>query len=175
MTKRAERPVTIAFTSNYRQNDPDFTCTFDSNRFIEWEIQPLDMPIGQVIFKSEPIEDNGYTELARVKFDYCDHGLYVYQELANMLYEAQHPWLDYADAVEKGAFDNEKAQDVECLCGFIMKEGLNWSAPIGSFEISNIIKEAYEMKEDDFTVAFKPVKSLDFYYFNEVKVWQPPQ
>jgi hypothetical protein len=167
MSKQAERPITVSFQD-------DSSCTFDSNDFVEFEILTQDLPMGEIVFRGMPYTTR-LTELGRCVFDYCDHGLYVYQELANMLYEAQHPWLDYADAVEKGAFDNEKAQDVECLCGFIMKEGLNWSAPIGSFEISNIIKEAYEMKEDDFTVAFKPVKSLDFYYFNEVKVWQPPQ
>jgi hypothetical protein len=80
--------------------------------------------------------------------------------------------LDYADAVEKGAFDNEKAQDVELLDAFIMEEGLNCSAPIGSFVVSNIIKEAFDMQNQDLTVAFKPVNPLDFYHFNQVKVWE---
>jgi hypothetical protein len=162
MTKQAERPVTIPFTSNYRQSDPEFTCTFDSNRFIEWEIVELDMPIGQVIFKGDPIEDNGYTELARVKFDYCDNGLSIHQDLANMLYEAQHPWLDYVDAVEKEILSHK---DIKCLCLYqSLYSGENYD-----------IMPFTKMKDDRFIKAFKPIESFDFYHFNQVKVWQPPQ
>ena len=168
MTKQAERPITVSFMEGS-------SCTFDSNDFVEFEILTHDLPMGEIVFKGSPFTDAGLTELGRCVFDYCDHGLYVYQEIANMLYEAQHPWLDYEDAMQKSIFDNDKIKNVQLLDAFIMQEGLNWSAPIGSFEISNIIKEASEMKEDDFTVAFKPVKPFDFYYFNEVKVWQPPQ
>ncbi len=171
MTNQAERPITISFMEGS-------SCTFDSNDFVEFEILTPDLPMGEIVFKGSPFTDAGFTELGRCVFDYCDHGLYVYQELANMLYEAQHPWLDYADAVEKGAFNNEKAQDVECLCGFIMKEGLNCSAPIGSFVNQRCLYEASELAQrfdNGFYVAFKPVKPFDFYYFNQVKVWQPPQ
>jgi len=168
MSKRAERPITVSFMEGS-------SCTFDSNGFVEFEILTHDLPMGEIVFKGSPFTDAGLTELGRCVFDYCDHGLYVYQELANMLYEAQHPWLDYKDAMQKSIFDNDKIKNVQLLDAFIMKEGLNWSAPIGSFEVSNIIKAASEMKEDDFTVAFKPIKPFDFYYFNQVKVWQPPQ
>ena len=171
MTNRAERPLTVSFMEGS-------SCTFDSNDFVECEILTHDLPMGEIVFKGSPFTDAGLTELGRCVYDYCDHGLYVYQELANMLYEAQHPWLDYEDAVEKGAFNNEKAQDVECLCGFIMKEGLNCSAPIGSFVNQRCLYEASELAQrfhNGFYVAFKPIKSFDFYYFNQVKVWQPPQ
>jgi hypothetical protein len=169
MTKQAERPLTASFIEGS-------SCTFDSNDFVEFDILTHDLPMGEIVFKGNPFTDAGLTELGRCVYDYCDHGLYVYQELANMLYEAQHPWLDYADAVEKGAFDNEKAQDVDCLCGFIMQEGLNCSAPIGSFVNNSVLHEAYELNQgfhNGFYVAFKPVKPFDFYHFNQVKVWQP--
>jgi hypothetical protein len=177
MTKQAERPVTIAFTSNYRQNDPEFTCTFDSNRFIEWEIQPLDMPIGEVIFRGEPIEDDGYTELARVKFDYCDNGLSLYQDLANMLYEAQHTWLDYTDALEKECLK----VDEDYLTLSILSNGTHDYNIYNCEEnilpvVWTVFKDKVEsIPMDSGIVAFKPVKRFDFYRFNQVKVWQPPQ
>jgi hypothetical protein len=166
MTKRAERPVTIAFISNYRHDDPKFTCTFDSNRFIEWEIQPFDMPIAHVIFRGEPIEDNSYTELARVKFDYCDNGLSIYQDLSEYLYEAQHPWLDYEDAVEKKAFDftNKTVERIEEQFLHV-NEG-------GGYAITDLctLKKLNGKNKID---RFKPLKPFDFYRFNQVEIWQP--
>jgi hypothetical protein len=169
MIKQAERPLTASFIEGS-------SCTFDSNDFVEFDILTHDLPMGEIVFKGSPFTDAGLTELGRCVFDYCDHGLYVYQDLANMLYEAQHPWLDFKDAIEKKAFDNEKAQDVECLCGLIMKEGLNSSAPVGSFLIERVLYQGYELSQgfhNGVLVAFKPIKPFDFYHFNEVKVWQP--
>ena len=179
MTKQAERPLTVSFKEGS-------SCTFDSNHFVEFEILTPDLPIVEpvwflnnlrkIVFKGSPFTDEGLTELGRCVFDYCDHGLYVYQELANMLYEAQHPWLDYADAWEKGMFDNEKAQDIECLCGFIMKEGLNCSDPIGSFVNDSFLNDVHNLAQgfhNGLYVAFKPIKPFDFHHFNQVKVYTP--
>ena len=168
MTKQAERPLTASFKEGS-------SCTFDSNDFVEFDILTQDLPMGEIVFNGSPFTDAGLTELGRCVFDYCDHGLYVYQNIANMLYEAQHPWLDYDDAMQKSIFDNHKIQNVELLDAFIMEEGLNCSAPIGSFVVSNIIKEACDMQNQDLTIAFKPVNPLDFYHFSQVKVWQPPE
>ncbi len=79
------KPVTIDFGID--------ACTFDTNDFVEWEVVPDDMPIGEVIFWGSPFTDDGYTELGRVKFDYCDHGLSLFTDLISMIYEAQNPKL----------------------------------------------------------------------------------
>ena len=169
MIKQAERPITVSFIEGS-------SCTFDSNDFVEFEILTQDLPMGEIVFKGSPFTDEGLTELGRCVFDYCDHGLCVYQELANMLYQAQHPWLDYADAWNKGMFDNEKAQDIECLCGFIMKEGLNRSDPIGSFVNDSFLNDVHNLAQgfhNGLYVAFKPIKPFDFHHFKEVKVYTP--
>lgn len=104
---RAVRPLTISFI----EGD---SCTFDSNEFVEWEILTDELPMGEIVFKGSPFTDEGLTELGRCNFDYCDHGLSVFQDLSNMLYEAQHPWLDYRDAIKKKAFDF-KGSDISRL------------------------------------------------------------
>jgi hypothetical protein len=164
MTNRAERPITISFIEGS-------SCTFDSNDFVEFDILTHDLPMGEIVFIGNPFTDAGLTELGRCVYDYCDHGLYVYQELANMLYEAQHPWLDYEDAVEKKAFDEKK----EYLC---LVEDVDPSTFEGKgvfshwLHFGNYLEEVYEWHG---IRAVKPIKPFDFYHFNQVKVWQPPQ
>jgi hypothetical protein len=157
MTKQAERPLTASFQD-------DSSCTFDSNDFVKFEILTGDLPMGEIVFKGSPFTDAGLTELGRCVFDYCDHGLYVYQELANMLYEAQHPWLDYADAVEKGAFAKNDLQSRYIILRLTEDNKLVEFIGKG-WEIENLLFSK--------TKAFKPVKPFDFYHFNQVKVWQP--
>lgn len=173
MTKQAERPLTVSFQD-------DSSCTFDSNDFVEFEILTHDLPMGEIVFKGSPFTDAGYTELARVKFDYCDHGLYVYQDLANMLYEAQHPWLNLRDALEKGCL--KVGEDYLTLS--ILSNGEHdynlyncKENKLPAILIWTIFKDKVDFLAMDFeeVVAFKPVNPLDFYHFNQVKVWQPPQ
>jgi hypothetical protein len=124
--------------------------------------------MGEIVFKGNPFTDAGLTELGRCVYDYCDHGLYVYQYLANMLYEAQHPWLDYADAVERGAF-KEKAQYLYLLTN---KEDENLDVTWVYLQAGLMKLESYQAKSAK-VLAVKPVDKVDFYHFNEVKVWQP--
>jgi hypothetical protein len=149
MTKQAERPITVSFID-------DSSCTFDSNDFVEFEILTHDLPMGEIVFNGMPY-NTGLTELGRCVFDYCDHGLYVYQELANMLYEAQHPWLDWEDALSQVLFNDPKIRKMELLIknnyGII-------SAGVG---------EAFVGKY----ATFKPIKPFDFHHFKQVKVYTP--
>jgi hypothetical protein len=161
MTKQAERPLTASFIEGS-------SCTFDSNDFVEFDILTHDLPMGEIVFKGNPFTDAGLTELGRCVYDYCDHGLYVYQYLANMLYEAQHPWLDYADAVERGAF-KEKAQYLYLLTN---KEDENLDVTWVYLQAGLMKLESYQAKSAK-VLAVKPVDKVDFYHFNEVKVWQP--
>jgi hypothetical protein len=181
MTKKvAERPCLIHLQSEAFDDNTLCSLKLNANDVAEWEIgeciPELGASIFQVTFKGYPIQEDGtLTCLGSMLYDACDYGLEIHQLIGDALYEARHPWLDYADAVEKGAFDNEKAQDVECLCGFIMKEGLNCSAPIGSFVNQRCLYEVSELAQrfhNGFYVAFKPIKPFDFYYFNQVKVWE---
>jgi hypothetical protein len=162
MIKPAERPLTVSFIEGS-------SCTFDSNDFVEFEILTHDLPMGEIVFKGSPFTDAGLTELGRCVFDYCDHGLCVYQDLANMLYEAQHPWLDYEDAVEKKAFKEKK----EYLC---LVEDVDPQTFVGTGEFShwlhfgNFLEEIYEWHG---IRAVKPIKAFDFHHFNQVKVYTP--
>ena len=159
MTKQAERPLTVSFQD-------DSSCTFDSNDFVEFEILSDDLPMGEIVFKGSPFTDEGLTELGRCVFDYCDHGLYVYQDLACMLYEAQHPWLDYADAVEKMAF--EKLPHFYVLTIYSHGNDLSlYHYHIGTTKGLNVLGDS------SIVVAFKPIKGFDFYHFNQVKVYTP--
>ncbi len=160
MTKQAERPITVSFQD-------DSSCTFDSNHFVEFEILTHDLPMGEIVFKGSPFTDEGYTELGRCVFDYCDHGLYVYQDLANMLYEAQHPWLDYVDAVEKMAFEKLSHFNVLTIYSHENNSSLIHDYHIGTTTGLNAIGDS------SIVVAFKPVKPFDFHHFNQVKVYTP--
>lgn len=157
MTKQAERPITVSFIEGS-------SCTFDSNDFVEFEILTPDLPMGEIVFKGSPFTDEGLTELGRCVFDYCDHGLSVYQELANMLYEAQHPWLDYADAVEKMVLTK---RDLECV---VKMQTLDLKR-LNRFTYS--VMPSTSMKELKSIQCFKPIKAFDFHHFNQVKVYTP--
>lgn len=170
MTKQAERPCLIDFTGGGAFDDEDLaTLRLNANDVVEWKtgecIPELGASIFQVVFKGYPITDEGtLTHLGSVLYDACDYGLEIHQIIGDALYEARHPWLDYADALEKGVFN--KVQNVKCLKGFI----------IGSFQVSNIIAKGQEMNQGEgFFVAFKPIKPFDFHYFKQVKVWQPSE
>ncbi len=152
MIKQAERPLTVSFIEGS-------SCTFDSNHFVEFEILSDDLPMGEIVFKGSPFTDAGLTELGRCVFDYCDHGLHLYQELANMLYEAQHPWLDWEDALSQVLFNDPKIRKMELL--------IKNSYGIISAGAGDAFVGKY--------ATFKPIKPFDFHHFNDVKVWQPPQ
>ena len=158
MIKQAERPLTVSFIEGS-------SCTFDSNHFVEFEILSDDLPMGEIVFKGSPFTDAGLTELGRCVFDYCDHGLHLYQDLANMLYEAQHPWLDYADAVEKMAFKKNDLADRYIVLMLTHDDFLVEETGKG-YEIDTIVKRVK---------AVKPLSQKNWYAFNDVKVWQPPQ
>jgi hypothetical protein len=170
MTKQAERPLTVSFQD-------DSSCTFDSNDFVEFEILTHDLPMGEIVFKGSPFTDAGFTELGRCVFDYCDHGLYVYQELANMLYEAQHPWLDLTDALEKGCLEIYK--DYETI-GIL---GGDYDYNIHSCEENKLpivwttFKDKVECLAMDNVLAFRPLASdiQAWVHCASVKVWQPPE
>jgi hypothetical protein len=159
MTKQAERPITVSFID-------DSSCTFDSNDFVEFEILTHDLPMGEIVFNGMPY-NTGLTELGRCVFDYCDHGLYVYQDLACMLYEAQHPWLDYADAVEKMAFEKLPHFHVLTIYSHENDSSLIHDYHIGTTTGLNALGDS------SMVVAFKPIKGFDFYHFNQVKVYTP--
>lgn len=159
MTKQAERPITVSFID-------DSSCTFDSNDFVEFEILTHDLPMGEIVFNGMPY-NTGLTELGRCVFDYCDHGLYVYQDLACMLYEAQHPWLDYADAVEKMAFEKLPHFHVLTIYSHENDSSLIHDYHIGTTTGLNALGDS------SMVVAFKPIKGFDFHHFNQVKVYTP--
>lgn len=169
MIKQAERPLTVSFIEGS-------SCTFDSNDFVEFEILTHDLPMGEIVFKGSPFTDAGLTELGRCVFDYCDHGLYVYQDLANMLYEAQHPWLDMAEALERGCLKI----DEDYLTLSLLPNGEHdynvYNCEENTLPVTwTIFKDKVEcMSMDSYNiVAFKPIKPFDFYHFNQVKVYTP--
>lgn len=161
MTKQAERPLTVSFIEGS-------SCTFDSNDFVEFEILTHDLPMGEIVFKGNPFTDAGLTELGRCVYDYCDHGLYVYQYLANMLYEAQHPWLSYKDAVKHGVFKEDSKYlymvinvALPIVKPWIFLEQGLWKKP--NYGEYNSLK----------VMAVKPINSIDFVDLNQVAVWKP--
>jgi hypothetical protein len=161
MTKQiAERPVTVSFQD-------DSSCTFDSNDFVEFEILTHDLPMGEIVFKGSPFTDAGLTELGRCVFNYFDHGLYVYQELANMLYKAQHPWLDFRDAVEHRAFHKNSWQMYRDKYMVLQRTDDNM--------LREVIGSGYEVENLSFNriKAVKPLGDELWQAFKEVKVWQP--
>ena len=162
MTKQAERPVTISFI----EGD---SCTFDSNNFIEWEILTHDLPMGEIVFKGSPFIDTGLSELGRCTFDYCDHGLYIYQELSNRLYEAQHPWLDVEDALKKGVFqkgeDYHTFSEYATYCDQKILTCEENTLPIVWTAFANDEGRPFD------AVSFKPLSSLEWLNFQTVKVY----
>jgi hypothetical protein len=172
MTKQiAERPITASFKKGS-------SCTFDSNDFVQFEILTHDLPMGEIVFNGSPFTDAGLTELGRCTFDYCDHGLYIYQELCNRLYEAQHPWLDLRDALEKKCL--KVGEDYLTLS--ILSNGTHdYNIYNCEENILPVVWTVFRDKVESLSmdsyniVAFKPVNPLDFYHFNQVKVWQPPE
>jgi hypothetical protein len=169
MTKQAERPITISFMEGS-------SCTFDSNDFVEFEILTHDLPMGEIVFKGNPFTNAGLTELGRCVFDYCDHGLYVYQDLANELYEAQHPWLDLNDALEKGCLEIYKDYET------IEASGGDYDYSIHMCEENTlpISWTAFKSKDSYLphdVLAFRPLASDKQAWVDcaSVKVWQPPQ
>jgi hypothetical protein len=161
---RAIRPVTISFI----EGD---SCTFDSNEFIEWEILTHDLPMADIVFKGSPFTDTGLSELGRCTFDYCDHGLYIYQELCNRLYEAQHPWLDVEDALKKGVLQKGEDYHTFSQCATYCNQNILtceentlpivWTAFVGG---GGLPFDA---------VAFKPLSTLEWIDFQGVEVYTP--
>ncbi len=154
---RATRPVTISFS----EGD---SCTFDSNDFVEWEILTHDLPVGELVFKGSPFTDTGLSELGRCTFDYCDHGLYIYQELCNRLYEAQHPWLDYKEAIKKKAFDF-KGSDISRLDEQFLY--VNEDARLVVTDLCSMKRMSTKVKIE----RFKPLSSLEWLNFQGVEVY----
>lgn len=148
MTKQAERPIKVT------------SGTFDSNDFVLFEIQTPDFPTGEIIFKGNPSIDKGLTELGRCMFDYCNHGTDIYQDIANMLYEAQHPWLDFADALWQDLIHPDQLLTAPLLCA------LN-----GRFHVFY----SDDFKEDlsDIT-CFKPMSHYGWHLMKNVKVYKSP-
>lgn len=166
MIKRAERPITVSFIEGS-------SCTFDSNDFVEFEILTPDLPMGEIVFKGSPFTDEGYTEIGRCVFDYCDHGLYVYQELANMLYEAQHPWLDWRDFLDKEIKDTIQIRTLD-------EDELEWDAEwwYSNDDTYELDLDRRYLQENGYrystkSVAFKPKTQEGWYACANVKVYTP--
>lgn len=156
---RATRPVTISFI----EGD---SCTFDSNEFVEWEILTDNLPMGEIVFKGSLFTNEGLKQLGRCTFDYCDHGLYVFQDLGSMLYEAKYPWLDYRDAIKKKAFDF-KGSDISRLDEQFLY--MNEDGRLVVTDLCSMKRISTKVKIE----KFKPLSLLEWINFQEIKAYTP--
>lgn len=180
MTKQAERPCLIDFRSGAFDDEDLATLQLNANDVVEWEtgecIPELGASIFQVLFKGYPITEEGtLTMLGSVCYDACDYGLDIYRIIGDALYEARHPWLDWRD------FKNKSLQDT-IQVHLLDDKGQEWEA---EWWYSN--DDTYELDLDrrylqingysysPHIVAVKPKRKEDWYMFNQVKVWQPPE
>jgi hypothetical protein len=171
---RATRPVTISFI----EGD---SCTFDSNEFVEWEILTHDLPMADIVFKGSPFTDTGLSELGRCTFDYCDHGLYIYQELCNRLYEAQHPWLDVEDALKKGVLQKGEDYHTFSQCATYCNQNIFTYCDQNIFTceentlpiVWTAFKDKASYRAEVTPVAFKPLSPLEWIDFQGVEVYTP--
>jgi len=173
MTKKiAERPCLIHLQSEAFDDDTLCSLKLNANDVAEWEIgeciPELGASIFQVTFKGHPIQEDGtLTCLGSLLYDACDYGLEIHQLIGDALYEARHPWLDYEDAVKRGAF-KEKAQYLYLLTN---KEDENLDVTWVYLQAGLMRLESYQAKSAK-VLAVKPVDKVDFYHFNQVKVWE---
>jgi hypothetical protein len=181
MTKKvAERPCLIHLQSEAFDDNTLCSLMLNANDVAEWEIgeciPELGASIFQVTFKGYPIQDDGtLTCLGSLLYDACDYGLEIHQLIGDALYEARHPWLDLRDALEKGCL--KVGEDYLTLS--ILSNGTHDYNIYNCEEnilpvVWTVFKDKVEfLSMDSYNiVAFKPIKPFDFYYFNQVKVWE---
>jgi hypothetical protein len=173
MSKQAERPLTASFIEGS-------SCTFDSNDFVEWESEPNQNDksgyISDIVFMGYPYTFGGrLTELGRVSIFHIEP-LEIHHDIINLVYEAQHPWLDLNDALEKGCLEIYKDYET------IEASGGDYDYSIHMCEENKlpISWTAFKSKDSYLphdVLAFRPLASDKQAWVDcaSVKVWQPPE
>ena len=164
----AERPCLIDLRSGAFDDKVLCTLKLNANDVVEWEtgecIPELGASIFQVVFKGYPItEDGTLTTLGSVCYDSCDYGLEIQQMIGDALYEARHPWLDYADALERLTLTKK---DIECVVKIQTRD----LKRLNRFTYS--VMQTTSMREIRSIQCFKPITAFDFNHFNEVRAWE---
>jgi hypothetical protein len=93
------------------------TCTLDTNDLVKWEVIPTDDPaIGKVLLMGEPFAKGSFTVIGSVNFKYRESYFSLYKDLTDIVFEAQHPWLDFQDALSKNMILPDKLLMGSLLC-----------------------------------------------------------
>jgi hypothetical protein len=169
MTKQAERPSLIKLQSAAFDDEDLCTLQLNATDVVEWEvgesIPELGASIFQVAFKGYPIAEEGtLTHLGSVLYDACDYGLEIHQIIGDALYEARHPWLDYADAIKKKAFDF-KSSDISRLDEQFLY--VNEDGRLVVTDLCSMKRMSTKAKIE----RFKPLSSLEWLNFQTVEVY----
>lgn len=166
--KKAKRPFKLDFSSQWETHKELFTLELDANDIYEWKVGDSIPELGANIFQLEfyglDLDVGSEILLGTVLFDSCDWGLEIHKVVSDAWYEATHPWLDYADAVKKKAF--EKVPHFDVLTIYENDSSLIHDYHIGTTTGLNAIGDS------SIIVAFKPIKPFEYAYFDSVEVWQ---
>lgn len=157
-SKLAKRPVKFDYSSScgHAWDTDRFKLILDANDIHEWKLGNSVPELSHSVYEVHFYNINNDV-LGTVLVDLCEYGSHLHQEICDTWYESRHPWLDYKDAVKKGVFHPQSGR------------------PLLLRHCDYFYETSYEGLHETFSedvVAFKPITSFEFAYFNTVNAWK---